>query len=409
MPKVLVIDDEPIYHKMIRHALKPLGYEVEFAVNGTSGLASASAIQPDVIITDVIMPDISGFEVTRRLRQDFRFSHTPILVLTSQTELGDKLKAFENGADDYLSKPFQPEELIARVGVLLNRSTVMRAINALDRGKTDVARTISIHSLRGGVGCSSLAINMAIGLHALWDKPTLVADTVLTAGQIALMLNSSLKRTWSNIAGVEVNELTYEELESIISNHDSGIHFIAAPTTSDVGEMISADSLHASLDILRPYFEYIVIDVPHDFSEIAVKMLDASDLIVIMIAPELASIRAAVAALDVYQKLGYPPQKVKLVLNHLFEHGGLEQAKIERALNRAIDLVLPFDSANLVKAINLGKPSLQDNPNLPISILFENIAFQCSKESHMNYTPSKPSETWKRVNKRLKRASGSSK
>jgi pilus assembly protein CpaE len=406
MPKVLVIDDEPIYHKMIRHALKPQGFEVEFAVNGSSGLAAASAIQPDVIITDVLMPDITGYEVTRRLRQDFRFAHTPILVLTSQVELGDKLKAFENGADDYLSKPFQPEELVARVGVLLNRSTVMRAISALERGKTDVARSISIHSLRGGVGCSSLAINLAVALRALWEKPTLIMDTVLTAGQVALMLNASLKRTWSNIAGAQVSDLSYEDLQSIISSHDSGVHFIAAPTTSDVAEMIEADSLHVSLDVLRPYFEYIVIDVPHDFSEVAVKMLDSSDIIILMMAPELASIRAAVAALDAYQKLGYPPQKVKLVLNHLFEHGGLEQAKIEKALNRQIDHVLPYDPVNLVKAINLGKPTLQDNPNLAISMMFENIAFLSSKESHMNYTPSKPSETWKRVNKRAKKASG---
>ena len=126
MARVLLIDDEPIYYKMIVHALKPHGYEVEYARTGMDGLKTVPLFNPDVIITDVRLPDLSGYEVAQRLRRDPRFESIPLIFLTSQADLSNKLKAFEVGADDYLSKPFQPEELVARVGMLVRRGEVLR-------------------------------------------------------------------------------------------------------------------------------------------------------------------------------------------------------------------------------------------------------------------------------------------
>ena len=79
MPRILVIDDEPIYHKMIEHALRPLGYDVDFASSGAQGLNAAAALEPDVVITDVLMPGMNGYEVVRRLRRNPRFIYIPVL------------------------------------------------------------------------------------------------------------------------------------------------------------------------------------------------------------------------------------------------------------------------------------------------------------------------------------------
>jgi len=181
MPRVLAIDDEPIFHKMIEHALSPLGYEVYFATDGFQGLNAVNALDPDMVITDVMMPNITGYELTRRLRENPRFADMPILILTSRDQLGDKLKAFESGADDYLSKPFAPPELVARVGVLLSRGEKLRTLRSMSREKpVESAIIIAVHSLRGGVGCSSMAVNLGVALREL--------RTVIVAGVLAYWL-----------------------------------------------------------------------------------------------------------------------------------------------------------------------------------------------------------------------------
>ncbi len=123
--RVLIIDDEPINHKLVARALESLNHELHFSANGMEGVAKARHVEPDIIITDVMMPDINGYEVTRILRREPRFAATPILVLTAQAGLQDKLKSFEAGADDHLTKPFEAAELLMRVTALLRRVEVL--------------------------------------------------------------------------------------------------------------------------------------------------------------------------------------------------------------------------------------------------------------------------------------------
>ena len=403
MTRILVIDDEPIYHKMIEHSLKAEGYDLIFALNGNQALSKAEMMNPDIVITDVVLPDIDGYEVTRRIRKIPKFAQIPIIVLTSQAELKDKLAAFEAGADDYMGKPFQPEELIARLGVWVSRSEMLKAGKKQELQKEN-ARMIAVHSLRGGLGCSSLALNMAMGLWDMWRVPTLMIDSVLTAGQIALMLNTSLRRTWDKLSEIDVSELDIDLLQSVIGKHESGLHYLAGPSSPVNAETLKSPTIQASVDIVKSFYEYVVIDTPHDFSETAMIMLDEADYIFLLMAPEMASVRAASAALNTYWELGYPRDKVKIVMNHIFEAPGLNRSKIEKALNVDIDYVIPYCSDALLKAINVGSPILTIKPNDPISSLFEDLAYLASKEKHKKAQPPYPTEMWKRVNKRMLRS-----
>jgi len=119
MARILVIDDDTIFQKMIGHTLTPLGHELSFANDGLLGLTQANAINPDMVICDVMMPNMDGYEVVRRLRRNQKFAQTPILMLTAQSELDEKLAGFEAGADDYMTKPFSTKELAQKVRDLL--------------------------------------------------------------------------------------------------------------------------------------------------------------------------------------------------------------------------------------------------------------------------------------------------
>jgi two-component system alkaline phosphatase synthesis response regulator PhoP len=119
MPKILVIDDEPSIVKLVAAYLKPEGYEVRTAADGPSGLKTARAFKPDLIILDVMLPGMDGIELLSRLRRE---SDVYVILLTAKTEEIDKLVGLSVGADDYVTKPFSPRELTARVKAALRRA-----------------------------------------------------------------------------------------------------------------------------------------------------------------------------------------------------------------------------------------------------------------------------------------------
>jgi len=148
MTKILVIDDEPSITNLVSAYLKPEGYEVLTAADGNSGLKAARVFKPDLIILDLMLPGIDGIELLSRLR---RKSGVYIIMLTARTEETDKIVGLSVGADDYVTKPFSPRELVARVKAALRRlksgagPSVERSVLAFRHLSMDVgARTVIV-------------------------------------------------------------------------------------------------------------------------------------------------------------------------------------------------------------------------------------------------------------------------
>jgi two-component system alkaline phosphatase synthesis response regulator PhoP len=118
MPRILVIDDEPSIVKLVTAYLKPEGYDVQTAADGTTGLKAAQAFKPDIVILDIMLPGMDGLELLQHLRRE---SQAYVILLTAKTEETDKIVGLSVGADDYVTKPFSPRELTARVKAALRR------------------------------------------------------------------------------------------------------------------------------------------------------------------------------------------------------------------------------------------------------------------------------------------------
>src|SRR5207244_2354167 len=117
--RLLVVDDEPAVREALRRALALEGYSVELAENGAQALRAIGAAEPDVVVLDVLMPEVDGLAACRRLREEG--SRVPVLMLTARAGVGDRVDGLDAGADDYLVKPFALEELLARIRALLRR------------------------------------------------------------------------------------------------------------------------------------------------------------------------------------------------------------------------------------------------------------------------------------------------
>lgn len=166
MNKILIIEDETKIARFVELELKHEGYEVQTAFDGRSGLALSLSWQPDLLILDLMLPELSGIEVCRRLRQQ---SDIPIIMLTAKDDVSDKVMGLDMGADDYMTKPFAIEELLARIRVNLKK-------HRLDRN--DDSAALAVGQLRMEPASYSVSFNSkAIALtkkefdllHYLWQ------------------------------------------------------------------------------------------------------------------------------------------------------------------------------------------------------------------------------------------------
>ena len=138
--KILIADDEPVNLQVLINNLSLEGYEVVAASNGEEVLSIVEKEDFDLLILDVMMPKLSGFEVTKELRTKHSLTELPILMLTAKTQLYDKVTAFEMGANDYLAKPCDKEELIARVETLINLGKLNKELTAMNRSLEEIVK-----------------------------------------------------------------------------------------------------------------------------------------------------------------------------------------------------------------------------------------------------------------------------
>ena len=148
---VMVIEDEKEIRDLVRYNLEKAGYRVAAAADGEEGLRQLFAARPDALVLDLMLPGMNGLEILREVRQEPVTHDLPVLVLTARSAEMDKLLGFEHGADDYLTKPFSPRELVARVKALVRRASPSGLSRALEAGalRVDVdAREARLHDQR---------------------------------------------------------------------------------------------------------------------------------------------------------------------------------------------------------------------------------------------------------------------
>ena len=211
-----------------------------------------------------------------------------------------------------------------------------------------------------------------------------------------------MKRTWGDISSFSEADFDDVALDGIISTHNSGLNFLAAPKSPIEAEAINAELLTLAVDLLQPRYEYIIADLPHDFSNSTLELLEAAQNIIVVLAPDIVSVRAAAITLNTYTSLGFEEEKVQFILNQPYPKIDMTARQIEDALHHPISLVIPHSPRLFTEAINSGKPFILAKPESEVSTMLIDLAFRLSKESHQIIPPPSPSDTWRRAVKRMK-------
>ena len=240
-----------------------------------------------------------------------------------------------------------------------------------------------------------------MAFHKLWGKRTLLLDGVLTAGQVALLLDAKPTATWEHLVGLEIENLDDVVVGEIMCSDKSGVRYIAAPRYPIAADTFTSEMLKLLMEKIKRQNDFVVVDTSHDFSDMTIHMLSAASTILLVMAPEMASLRTTVSAMEIYDRLGIPLDKVKIALNNNSSSPAIKQAQLEKVLKRPIDFVLPFEAGEVNRALNFGKPFILTNPDLPICLVLEKMAYTLSDETHKVLPPAVPSTTWKRVTSQL--------
>ncbi len=259
---ILIVDDNKTTRDIVAGAFKADGYELFIAQNGKEALEIANRVSLNLAILDINLPDIDGYQICKSIRNLPRLANIPIIMLTGYTDIDNRLKAFAAGADDYIMKPFQIKELKARVKVHLQRALIY---SPRPKNKNRI-QNIAVFSLRGGIGVSTLAVNLAVGQAQLWEVPTILMDMAFVSGQDALMLNTRVRNTWADLGRIKPEEIDLELVDRVTSRHLSGVDLLAAPRRSEEAELINEKHVERVIELAETQYQYLVMDLPHDFS-----------------------------------------------------------------------------------------------------------------------------------------------
>jgi pilus assembly protein CpaE len=284
--------------------------------------------------------------------------------------------------------------------ILARRAKALQITSELEGNLETYPTVVAVHSLRGGSGVSNLAVNLAASFYQIWEKPTLLLDTAFFTGQVSMLLNMAPKSTLGKFSDYHSTEIDDAMIEDLINQHESGLNFIATPRFPVAVDVFTLDFWNVVFGKLNQHYNFIVIDTPHDFSDSVISTLMVASTILLVMAPEMGSLRMATSALKVYDQLGIVPENIKMVLNRPFPNAGIDRAQLEKALGRTFDFEIPYEPTEVLRAINLGKPFVLNHPELPVSKKIEDMAYALSSDLVKYIPPPAPSKAWKRVTAR---------
>ena len=364
MSKILVVDDDPNVQRLLRVTLKQEGFDVIVAGDGAEGLRLWEAEAPALILLDVSLAKLDGYQVASSIREaEGTGTHVPIIMLTAEKEVEQKVRGLRAGADDYLVKPFHQAELLARMKSLLARFGSRAVVGGV---KPPLGKLLAFYGAKGGVGTTTLAINAAIAFQQDAGRRVALVDGVLQFGDHRVFLDlGNDRKSISDV--VSAPSIDADLLKSVMVRHDSGIDLLLAPPNPEDGDLVHEAQMGTSLAQLRLLYDYVVVDVEKRLGDVTLSVLDHADMIFVVMTADLSCLKNVRLVLEALARIGYESSKVKLLLNRSNAFTGISVQAAEGALKRQFDFKIANEYRVAISAQNSGTPFSFSKPDAPLS------------------------------------------
>ncbi|TYQ12970.1 UNVERIFIED_CONTAM: pilus assembly protein CpaE [Acetivibrio alkalicellulosi] len=378
--KVVIVDDTEETRNNVKTLLS-FEKRIEIigeAENGEEAIFIVKESRPDVVLMDINMPVMDGISATEEITMSV--PETAVIMMSVQGETEYLRKAMSAGARDFLNKPFSSDDLINTILKAYDMESQRKQHSKVATVQENVkSKVISVFSTKGGVGKTTIASNVAVSLARTTKKRVALVDLDLQFGDVAIMLNASVKNTISDIIK-EINVLDVDVMEDYLVTHFSGVRVLPAPVKPEYAEYITSSHVERIINTLKENYHYVIVDSSANFHETVLAALDMSDKILFVSTLDLPTIKNVKSGLDVMETLRYSKEKVRIVLNKASEQFGIKYKDFENTLKHKIWAYIPEDSQTVITSANKGFPFVMTRTETKVAKAILNITNQLANE-----------------------------
>ncbi len=371
--RVLIVDDIP---ETRDHLTKLLGFEkdvevVGAAASGAEALEMAARLHPDIVLMDINMPEMDGIAATELMAA--RAPSSAVVMMSVQGEADYLRRSMLAGAREFLVKPFSSDELVASIRQVHAREREKMgrmAVSAVDRAPKvarEPGRVVAFFSPKGGVGRTTIAVNTAVAAASEPGREVVLVDGSFQFGDVGVLLNLNPKSKSIADFVPELDAGEPESLDTFLISHSTGVKVLLAPPSPEMAELVTPAAIRRVLDVLRANCDLVVVDCAAAFSDATLAILDEADVILTVLTLEITSIKNMRLFLEVAGQLGYPQDKIELVLNRADSALGIRVADVEHSIGRKVDHTVVSDGRSVVYALNRGVPFFVSNREAQVS------------------------------------------
>jgi DNA-binding response OmpR family regulator len=342
--KILVVDDDLDTLKLVGTTLEKQGFLIVAAKDGLEALEKVAQHNPDLILLDIMMPKMDGYEVTRRLRGDPATANIPIILFTAKAQVDDKVAGLEVGADDYLTKPTHPAELVARVRSILKRpvTSILPPLPEEPGSSPGVGSVVGILAAKGGQGVSTLAINLGAALLSENRGDTVVvAELRPGRGDLSIYMGFPEKHGLNDILKRAPGDIHRQIVEQSLVTHKSGLKLmLGSIKPSDVALEASVEQMALTVRELSRIANFVVLDLGVGLPPATLRALTQCSRVIVVAEADPHSIPLTKALIEDLKANGITKERLMTVLvNRVRTDQAMSAADVQKSLGVEIDAV----------------------------------------------------------------------
>jgi DNA-binding response OmpR family regulator len=370
--KILIVDDDIDTLRLVGMMLERQGYQIIAASNGHQAITLAQSEQPDLILLDVMMPDIDGYEVTRQLRGDISTTQIPIIMFTAKSQVDDKLLGFEVGVDDYLTKPTQPRELFAHVKAVMARVNKSREVTT----PREAGHSIGILSVKGGLGVTTLAVNLGVAVHDQSQQDVIVAEFRPGQGTLCLEFDLPTQEGFNRLLQGKATDINSRAVEEALVTHATGIRLLlSSPQPRDAQLLSLVRNFEIIASNLHSLARYIIFDLGTGLTPITEKVLPHCDEVIAVTEPAPHTAEQTRLLVDDLVKMGISDSRIKIVLVNRIRTGmQLSSSQVQEKIGKLLAIVFTPAPELAYQATLKGVPIIIQQPDSLTNEQFHKLA-----------------------------------